>query len=49
MFFCFHNLPDGCLVPFVSSVADDDVGSTFSLADKETKKANGRIHKQIVK
>ena len=37
------------VLPFVSSVADDDVGSTFSLADKETKKANGRIHKQIVK
>ena len=49
LFFCFHNLPDDSLVPFVSSVADDDVGSTFSLADKETKKANGRIHKQIVK
>lgn len=36
-------------VPLVSSGAVDAVGNTFSLADNDTKKANGRIHKQIVK
>ena len=36
-------------LPLVSSGAVDAVGNTFSLADKDTKKANGKIHKQIVK
>ena len=37
------------MVPLVSSGTVDAVGNTFSLADRDTKKANGRIHKQIVK
>ena len=37
------------ILPLSSCAAVDAVGKTFSLADRETKNANGRIHRQMVK
>ena len=46
---CNEQTATSSVVPVVSSGTVDAVGNTFSLADKETKNANGRTHKQIVK